>query len=165
MNRMIEVVLQHPSVLAGVTIVSVAGVVFGFLGVSRLVCWLPSNYFMVFENQKNAPKLFRPQMQIVKNLAGGILICLGMVMLIVPGQGLLTLFLGLVIMDFPGKNKVIRCLIRVKTIQNSLNWIRRKKDGRFCVSGFPEPLTQRLYLICAKSPAFFLKKQESGHQA
>ncbi len=52
MNRMIEVVLQHPSVLAGVTIVSVAGVVFGFLGVSRLVCWLPSNYFMVFENQK-----------------------------------------------------------------------------------------------------------------
>lgn len=55
------------------------------------------------------------------------MICLGMVMLIVPGQGLLTLFLGLVIMDFPGKNKVIRCLIRVKTIQNSLNWIRRKK--------------------------------------
>jgi hypothetical protein len=48
-------------------------------------------------------------------------------MLIMPGQGLLTLFLGLAIMDFPGKRKVIRFLIRLKTIQNSLNWIRRKK--------------------------------------
>ncbi len=162
---MIEVVLQHPSVLAGVTIVSVAGVVFGFLGVSRLVCWLPSNYFMVFENQKNAPKLFRPQMQIVKNLAGGILICLGMVMLIVPGQGLLTLFLGLVIMDFPGKNKVIRCLIRVKTIQNSLNWIRRKKDGRFLCFRFSGTANPETLSYLRKIASIFLKKQESGHQA
>jgi len=137
MNRMIEMVVQHPSVLAWVTVLSVAGVVFGLLGVSRLVCWLPSNYFMGFENPKAVPKLFRPQIQIVKNLAGGVLVCLGLIMLIVPGQGLLTLFLGLVVMDFPGKRKVIRFLIRLKTIQNSLNWIRRKK-GRppFMFPGF-----------------------------
>jgi hypothetical protein len=127
MNRMIEMVVQHPSVLAWVSLVSVAGVVFGLPGASRLVCWLPSNYFMVFDKPVTAAKLFRPQIQIVKNIAGGILVCLGILMLIVPGQGLLTLFLGLVIMDFPGKRKVIRFLIRRKTIQNSLNWIRRKK--------------------------------------
>lgn len=127
MNRMIEMVVQHPSVLAWVSLVSVAGVVFGLLGASRLVCWLPSNYFMMFDKPDTTPKLFRPQIQIVKNMAGGILVCLGLVMLIMPGQGLLTLFLGLVIMDFPGKRKVIRFLIRRKTIQNSLNWIRRKK--------------------------------------
>ena len=124
---MIEMVVQYPSVLVWMTVVSVAGVVFGLLGVPRLVCWLPSNYFMGLENPKTIPKLFRPQIQIVKNLAGGILVCFGLVMLIVPGQGLLTLFLGLVIMDFPGKRKVIRFLIRLETIQNSLNWIRRKK--------------------------------------
>jgi len=127
MNRMLEMVMQYPSMLAGVTIVSFAGFVFGLLLVSRLVCRLPSNYFMVFEKPETVPKLFRPKIQIVKNLAGGMLICLGLVMLIVPGQGLLTLFLGLVVMDFPGKNKVIRCLIRVKTIQSSLNWVRHKK--------------------------------------
>jgi hypothetical protein len=127
MNRMIEMVVQYPSLLAWVTVVSVAGVVFGLLGVSRLVCWLPSNYFMGFEDSKNLPRLFRPQIQIFKNLEGGTLVCLGLVMLIMPGQGLLTLFLGLAIMDFPGKRKVIRFLIRLKTIQNSLNWIRRKK--------------------------------------
>jgi hypothetical protein len=127
MNRMIEMVVQYPSLLAWVTVVSVAGVVFGLLGVSRLVCWLPSNYFMGFEDSKNLPRLFRPQIQIFKNLAGGTLVCLGLVMLIMPGQGLLTLFLGLAIMDFPGKRKVIRFLIRLKTIQNSLNWIRWKK--------------------------------------
>ncbi len=104
-------------------------------------------------------------MQIVKNLAGGILICLGMVMLIVPGQGLLTLFLGLVIMDFPGKNKVIRCLIRVKTIQNSLNWIRRKKDGRFLCFRFSGTANPETLSYLRKIASIFLKKQESGHQA
>ena len=127
MNPVIEMVVQHPSVLAWVTVMSVAGFVFGLLVVSRLVCWLPSNYFMGFENPKTLPRLFRPHIQIAKNMAGAILICLGLVMLIVPGQGLLTLFLGLVVMDFPGKKKVIRFLIRLKTIQRSLNWIRRKK--------------------------------------
>lgn len=137
MNRIIEMAVQYSSVLAWVSAVSVAGAVFGLLGVSWLVCRLPSNYFMGFENPKTVPKLFRPQIQIAKNLAGGVMVCLGLIMLIVPGQGLLTLFLGLVIMDFPGKRKVIRFLIRLKTIQNSLNWIRRKK-GRplFMFPGF-----------------------------
>lgn len=137
---MIEMVGQHASVLAWMSVVSLAGVVFGLLGVSRLVCWLPSNYFIGFENPKTAPKLFRPQIQIAKNLAGGILVCLGLVMLIVPGQGLLTLFLGLAIMNFPGKRKVIHFLIRLKTIQNSLNWIRRKKGcPPFIFPGFKNP--------------------------
>lgn len=127
MNRVLEMVMQYPSVLAGVTIVSLAGFIFSILGVSWLVCWLPSNYFMLFDNPTSGPRLFRPRVQIVKNMAGAVLVCLGLVMLVVPGQGLLTLFLGLVIMNFPGKRKVIRFLIRLKTIQTSLNWIRRKK--------------------------------------
>lgn len=127
MNQVIEVVMQSPSVLAWITVVSVAGFIFSVSGIARLVCWLPANYFVVFNTPQKGPKLFRPQIRIAKNFAGGVLICLGLVMLIVPGQGLLTLFLGLVIMDFPGKKKVIRYLIRLKTIQNSLNWIRRKK--------------------------------------
>ncbi|MDT8378533.1 MAG: PGPGW domain-containing protein [Desulfotignum sp.] len=127
MNRVFEMVLQYPSVLAGITLVSVAGFIFSILAVSRLICWLPSNYFMVFDNPTPEARLFRPRVQIFKNLAGAVLICLGLVMLIVPGQGLLTLFLGLVIMNFPGKKRVIRFLIRLKTIQKSLNWMRRKK--------------------------------------
>jgi hypothetical protein len=126
-NQMFEIIVQYPSVFAGVTFVSVAGFVFSVFGITWLVCRLPANYFEAFDNPKSLPKLFRPQIQIVKNIAGGVLICLGLVMLIVPGQGLLTLFLGLVIMDFPGKKRVIRFLIRVRTIQASLNWIRRKK--------------------------------------
>lgn len=118
---------QYQEWLALVTLVSAAGVVLGIVGVSRLVAWLPSDYFMAIAGPEKAPKLLNRKVRVIKNLAGMVLVFLGIVMLVVPGQGLLTLFLGLAVMEFPGKKKVILYLIRLKTIQRSLNWIRRKK--------------------------------------
>ena len=136
MNRVWDLAGQYPELLVLVTGISVAGMVFGILAVSRLVVWLPSEYFMTVADSDKSPKLLKKHVWIAKNLIGGILLILGFVMLFVPGQGLLTLFLGLLFLDFPGKRKVILFLIRRKTIRTSLNWIRRKKGCPFFV--FPE---------------------------
>jgi len=127
MNMVIDMAMQYQEILALVTIISAAGFVFGLLAVSRLVCWLPATYFMAYGNPGPAPKLLRRRVRLVKNLAGLVLVFLGFVMLFVPGQGLLTLFLGIVAMDFPGKKKMVIWLIRMRHIQASLNWIRRKR--------------------------------------
>lgn len=127
MNRVWDLAGQYPELLVLVTAISGAGFVFGILVVSRLVALLPSDYFMAAGGRGNPPKLLKKKVRVVKNLAGAVLLFLGFVMLFVPGQGLLTLFLGLLLLDFPGKKKVILSLIRRKTIQISLNWMRRKK--------------------------------------
>ena len=48
--------------------------------------------------------------KIGRNLLGGLLILLGLVMLVTPGQGILTIVLGFTIMDFPGKKRITRAI-------------------------------------------------------
>lgn len=136
MNRVWDLAGQYPELLILVTVISVVGMVLGILAVSRLVVWLPSEYFLMMSSAGRPPKLLKKRIWFVKNLIGAGLLILGFVMLFVPGQGLLTLFLGLVFLDFPGKRKVILFLIRRKTIRTSLNWVRRKKGCRLFV--FPD---------------------------
>ena len=47
-------------------------------------------------------------------------------MLILPGQGILTILIGLFLMNFPGKFKLERKLIAMPKVLKSLNWIRTK---------------------------------------
>jgi hypothetical protein len=47
-------------------------------------------------------------------------------MLVLPGQGILTIITGLVFIDYPGKYKFERKLLRQKGVINSINWIRSR---------------------------------------
>lgn len=49
---------------------------------------------------------------VVRNVLGAALIIAGVIMLVTPGQGLLTLIVGLMLVDFPGKRRLSLKLIR-----------------------------------------------------
>jgi hypothetical protein len=54
---------------------------------------------------------------VLRNLLGVLLVLLGIAMLLLPGQGLLTLLVGLLLIDFPGKHQlVVRLLTRPKVL-------------------------------------------------
>ena len=61
-----------------------------------------------------------------KNILGCILIVMGLAMLVLPGQGLLTILIGTLLLDFPGKFKFERWLISRKPILRTSNWLRKK---------------------------------------
>ena len=61
-----------------------------------------------------------------KNLLGVFLLLMGILMLIGPGQGLLTIFAGLILMDFPGKRQMEIRIMRVSLVNRAINWIREK---------------------------------------
>ncbi len=63
-----------------------------------------------------------------KNIAGVFFLLMGIIMLITPGQGLLTILIGLLLMDFPGKRRFEIWLIRIPSIHRAINWIRKKGD-------------------------------------
>jgi len=63
---------------------------------------------------------------LVKNAIGVVLVVLGFIMLFTPGQGLLTLLTGLLLMNFPGKYRLERWLVMRAGVLRSLNWLRRR---------------------------------------
>jgi len=64
----------------------------------------------------------------IKNLIGVLLVILGIVMSIpgVPGQGILTILLGIVLLDLPGKRRVERALIGRPSVLAKINRLRLK---------------------------------------
>ena len=65
-----------------------------------------------------------------KNIAGLVLLLLGIVMLFAPGQGLLTILVGIGAMNFPGKQRMMYTMLSFGRLRRVLNWIRRKRGAK-----------------------------------
>jgi len=74
--------------------------------------------------------IFRSCLIVAKNLLGLVLLIMGILMLVLPGQGLLTILFGIALIDFPGKYKLERHLISYPKVLNSINWIRKKANKK-----------------------------------
>jgi hypothetical protein len=65
---------------------------------------------------------------IAKIIIGLSLLLCGILMLVLPGQGLITMLIGLSLLPFPGKDKLENNLLGRKAVRTSLNWIRVKAN-------------------------------------
>ena len=67
---------------------------------------------------------------VVKNLLGAFLVLLGVVLSLpgVPGQGVLTILLGVMLLDFPGKRGLELKLVSRPKVLRTINRIRRRFD-------------------------------------
>jgi hypothetical protein len=64
--------------------------------------------------------------EIAKIILGiGLLVC-GILMLVLPGQGLITILIGLSLLPFPGKDKMEQRILSRHSVRSTLNWIRIK---------------------------------------
>ena len=108
-----------------------------FLLTPIVVAWgvtrLPPDYFTVRHRQPLATWRQYPTLRlallVAKNLLGIVLVFAGVVMLLVPGQGLLTICVGLVLLDFPGKFQLECWLAMRQQVWRAINWLR-KRAGR-----------------------------------
>ena len=91
---------------------------------------MPENYFTESHRQKVAKPphpVYRYGLLILKNTLGSLFVIAGFLMLFIPGQGLLTMLIGLILMDFPGKYHIERWLVSNTGVLKPLNWLREKK--------------------------------------
>jgi len=99
------------------------------IGIPFAIVRLPEDY-LVNDGQAGwldkQPAVVRWGLRIFKNLLGVVLVILGIVMLVLPGQGILSIVLGLSLVDFPGRHALQCKLIRRPKVIDSINWIRRK---------------------------------------
>jgi zinc transporter ZupT len=113
----------------GLSLVAVIGTI---IGVPWVVTRLPHDYFSrprraVWRETADEP-VFALVLGVLKNLLGALLVMLGLVMLVTPGQGLLTLLVGLLVMNFPGKYQLERWLVLRPGVLRGLNWLRSRRD-------------------------------------
>lgn len=116
--------------LALIGIASLAVSVGALVLIVVFVISIPKNYFLGAEAPPWSLKTRHPWVNvgihIAKNLLGAVLIVLGLLFLALPGQGIVTVLVGIVLLDFPGKRKLELRLIRRPKVLAALNWIRKR---------------------------------------
>ncbi|MEO6589864.1 MAG: hypothetical protein ABIP06_11220 [Pyrinomonadaceae bacterium] len=106
-----------------------ASVIFSFLVIGVVMVKIPANYFSSHYQRDFMPNsrwMVRWGAVIAKNLLGVFLVLLGIVLSFpgVPGQGLLTILLGLIMMDIPGKRPIEAKIIKRPPIRDAINKLR-----------------------------------------
>ena len=118
-----------------------------------LIIQMPPDYFLQGHRHPLARRerhwALHVALVLGKNALGFVMVLAGVAMLALPGQGVLTILAGLMVMDFPGKYRLEGAIIRRPAVLKGLNWIRRRAipgamntSSRFNPSG-----------SCARRPA------------
>ena len=123
-------VFSNPLLAGSLIALSVVTFIGSLLLLPWLILRLPENYFV--DPKRHISRLHQTHplvyllLRLGKNLLGVLLLTAGIAMLVLPGQGLLTILIGISLLDFPGKFRLERSLVRRPGISKVINWIRRK---------------------------------------
>ena len=98
-----------------------------------LVVRIPADYF---KRKKQKPNpCYKNQYAaicfiglIFKNLFGLIFIIAVVAMLFLPGQGFITILIGIMMLNFPGKFTLEQRIVQQPTVLRAINWMRTKAN-------------------------------------
>ncbi len=109
-------------------LVSVLSFVAGLVLMPVFVTRIPADYFSQARQRQRGARQPLAHLLFVgaKNVLGMILLGAGLLMLFMPGQGLITMLVGLMIMNYPGKHALERWLIQRPRVLPAVNWLRAK---------------------------------------
>ncbi len=97
-----------------------------FIAIPLILVKIPPDYFLeTAEKAGGHPSIIA---LIGRNLLGAVFLVMGIIMLFTPGQGILTMLIGLSLLNFPGKRRLETNLVRRPQVQRAINWLRAKYD-------------------------------------
>ncbi len=120
---------EHSELVEWLGGLSVATFIISLLAVPYIISRLPEDYFVRGHHRdhfKDRHPVLRWAFLIGKNVLGAVLILGGIAMLVLPGQGILTIVLGLSMVNFPRKREVECWILHRSAVERVVNWIRRK---------------------------------------
>jgi hypothetical protein len=128
---MLDWIGENDVLLGWLATASVAMFIGTLVAIPFAVVRIPEDYFAKRSRRMPLKSVRHPVLRIlvsgVKNLLGAIFLLAGVAMLALPGQGILTIVIGLALLDFPGKFGLERWLVTRKAVLSSINWMRRKR--------------------------------------
>ena len=131
LTELIAWVVEHDVVIWWVMAGSAALTLGTLAALPWLVCQIPDDYFATKERLPVAEYSPHPVLhwifRIARNLLGIILLLLGLVMLVGPGQGLMAILAGLLLTEFPGKRRLEMWMIRRPGLLKGITWLRVRR--------------------------------------
>ena len=98
-----------------------------------LIVRIPADYFKRrVQKQKSC---YKEQHAVIccigtvfKNILGALFALAGFAMLFFPGQGLITILIGIMLLNFPGKVALQLRIVQQQNVLRAINWMRTKAD-------------------------------------
>lgn len=120
--------LKEPAVIGWLVAGSVLYLLALLLFMPFVAAKIPQDYFSSYDKKPYAPQNLIVYLlyKILKNLIGAVFVLVGLILLLTPGQGILGILIGSLMLDYPGKYHFQRWLIAKKPVLNGLNWLRKK---------------------------------------
>ncbi len=125
---MFEWIQNHQVILWSAAVASIVVFVLSLLAMPALAVRIPPDYFTHDERPASwlasRHPLLRLTLRIAKNVLGCVFMLAGIAMLVLPGQGLLTMLIGFLMLDFPGKYRLEKWLVGRRLVLRPINWLR-----------------------------------------
>lgn len=122
---------ENSLLLEWLGLLSVLTFIGSLIAIPWIIARLPANYFirhrqLVAKRHEQHP-LIAKLIFVCRNFIGIVFLIAGIVMLVLPGQGIITILIGISFMDFPKKQHLVDYLVRRQKVISFLNWIRQKE--------------------------------------
>lgn len=122
--------ISYTTLFEGLGLLSLVTFLISMLLIPFLISRASSNYFLIHativeQRHKRHPAIAL-LIKIMRNSLGCILCLAGFIMLFLPGQGVITMLIGVSLLDVRGRQKMLDALIHRPSLQQALNWIRQK---------------------------------------
>ena len=95
-----------------------------------LIIRMSADYFLrpepAVESWRSRHPALRISILVIKNVLGVVLLLAGLAMLVLPGQGIITILVAISLLNFPGKRGLELRIIRQGPVLQAINWIRAR---------------------------------------
>ncbi|MDC0407861.1 MAG: PGPGW domain-containing protein [Gammaproteobacteria bacterium] len=127
LETLIQYLDQYEELFIMIGVISAAVFILTLLLTPYLLGLMPVDYFS--SKRKHAIEI-KSVWDFVKfiltTVIGIFLVLAGIIMLVTPGQGVISILLGLFLMEFPGKRELELKFIKHTPTYKTLNWLRHK---------------------------------------
>ena len=128
MSDIVSWVHEYESLLGWLAGMSLLMFVVSLVAFPLVIVFLPQDYFVRHHRDPSRQTRRHPAvwltLSILKNAFGAILILAGTAMLVLPGQGLLAILVGVMLTNFPGKYALERRIISRPAVSKAVHRIR-----------------------------------------
>jgi hypothetical protein len=128
MADIVDLIREHQLPLGSLAAIAAVVLLIGLVVLPAIVVQLPPDYFVrdrrvPVHHVRRHPLLWW-LVSVLKNIFGLVLVVAGIAMLVLPGQGLLTILMGLGLVNFPGKFALERWIFGWPAVTFALNRLR-----------------------------------------
>jgi len=127
---LVEWLGSHRAIAAIIVGLSIATFLATLAAIPVLLTRIPPDYFSQHRRPETPWKHYHPVLRMIalaaKNALGALLLIAGLIMLFTPGQGIITLLIGLALIDVPGKRALERWIVGRPQVLAAINRLRAR---------------------------------------